>query len=141
MSARNRFLKSGAMLTAVALAMRTVAMFFGAFISRRVGAEGTGLYTIVMTVYSFAVTLATSGISLTVTRLVAAAIGEGKEKDTGKIMRGAVLYALLFGAFSVRDFSARAFCSTDARLSRLKSSPSRLFPPRSARFSAVISSE
>lgn len=100
MSGRNRFLKSGAMLTAVALAMRTVAMFFGAFISRSVGAEGTGLYTIVMTVYSFALTLATSGISLTVTRLVASSIGEGKRGETGKIMRGAVLYSLLFGSLA-----------------------------------------
>jgi len=97
MSERNRFLKSGAMLTAVALAMRTVSMFFGAFVTRTVGAEGTGLYTIVMTVYSFAVTLATSGISLTVTRLVASAIGENKRCDIPKILRGAMLYSLAFG--------------------------------------------
>ena len=71
-------------------------LFFGAFISRTVGAEGTGLYTLIMTVYSFAVTLATSGISLTMTRLVASAIGEGKEKDVGKILTGGILYALVF---------------------------------------------
>ncbi len=97
MSERNRFFKSGAMLTAVALAMRTVSMFFGAFVSRTVGAEGTGLYTIVMTVYSFAVTLATSGISLTVTRLVASAIGEGRPGQVGRVLRGALIYSCGFG--------------------------------------------
>lgn len=97
MSERNRFFRSGAMLTAVALAMRTVSMFFGAFVSRTVGAEGTGLYTIVMTVYSFAVTLATSGISLTVTRLVASAIGEGKSSEVGRVLRGALIYSTVFG--------------------------------------------
>ena len=85
------------MLTAVALAMRTVSLFFGAFISRTVGAEGVGIYTLVMTVYSFAVTFATSGISLTVTRLVASKIGEGREDEVGAVLKGAIAYALFFG--------------------------------------------
>ncbi len=97
MSDAKRFIKSGILLTLVGLAMRTVAMFFSAFISRTVGAEGTGLYTLIMTVYSFAITLATSGISLTVTRLVAAAIGEGKQNEVGRVLRGAFIYALIFG--------------------------------------------
>lgn len=95
-----RFFKSGILLTLVGLAMRSVAMFFGAFISRTVGAEGTGLYTLIMTVYSFAVTLATSGISLTVTRLVASAIGEGKPDGVGRVLRGAFLYSLSFGSLA-----------------------------------------
>ena len=100
MSERIRFFKSGAMLTAVALAMRTAAMLFGAFVSRTVGAEGTGLYTVIMTVYSFALTFATSGISLTVTRLVASAIGEGRAERVGRIFRSALIYSLCFGLFS-----------------------------------------
>ena len=51
MSEAKRFIKSGIILTVVGLAIRSVAMFFGAFISRTVGAEATGLYTLVMTVY------------------------------------------------------------------------------------------
>ncbi|MBO7196704.1 MAG: oligosaccharide flippase family protein [Clostridia bacterium] len=97
MSEAKRFIKSGILLTAVGLAMRTVAMFFGAFISRTVGAEGMGLYTLIMTVYSFAVTFATSGISLTVTRLVASAIGEGKHGDVGGVLRGAFIFSFAFG--------------------------------------------
>lgn len=92
-----RFFKSGILLTLVGLAMRTVGMLFAAFISRTVGAEGVGIYTLVMTVYSFAVTLATSGISLTVTRLVASAIGEGREGQLGNILKAAFLYSLFFG--------------------------------------------
>lgn len=98
MKERYRFFKNGLLLSLVALAMRTVAMLFGAFVTRTVGAEGTGLYTIIMTVYSFAVTLATSGISLTVTRLVAAVIGEGG--DERRILRGAILYSVGFGLLS-----------------------------------------
>lgn len=100
MSEKTRFFRSGIILTAVGLAMRTVAMFFGAFISRSVGAEGTGLYTLIMTVYSFALTLATSGISLTVTRLVASAIGEGNPREISSILRGAFIYAFIFGSLA-----------------------------------------
>ncbi len=100
MNRQTKFFKRGLLLTAVALAMKTVGMFFGAYISGSVGAEGVGLYTVTMTVYSFAVTLATSGISLTVTRLVASAIGEGKRDGVGAVLKGAVLYSLLFGILS-----------------------------------------
>ena len=93
----SRFIKSGILLTLVGLTMRSAAMIFGAFISRLVGAEGVGLYTLIMTVYSFAVTLATSGISLTVTRLVASAIGEGGEHRVGSVLRASFAYAFAFG--------------------------------------------
>lgn len=94
---KRRFFLNGLLLTLVGVSMRSVTMLFGAYTSRAVGAEGVGLYTLVMTVYSFAVTLATSGVSLTVTRLTASAIGEGRGGEVGRILRGAVAYALIFG--------------------------------------------
>ncbi len=98
MTNRKRFFYNGTILTLVGLSVKTVALLFGAFVSRTVGAEGTGLYTLVMTVYSFLITFATSGISLTVTRLVASSIGEGKSCNVSRIMRGSLLYALMFSA-------------------------------------------
>jgi len=98
MTNRKKFIYNGILLTAVGITMRTVALFFNAFITREVGAEGVGLYTIVMTVYNFAVVFATSGISLTMTRLVAAAIGEGRREEVNKILTGGVLYSLIFSA-------------------------------------------
>lgn len=100
MKDKKRFFYNGILLTAVGIAMRTVALFFNAFITRTVGAEGVGLYTIIMTVYNFAVTFATSGISLTVTRLVAAAKGEGKDNEVPGILSGAVIYALIFSVIA-----------------------------------------
>lgn len=124
MNSKTRFFRSGIMLTLVGLAMRTVAMFFGAFISRTVGAEGTGLYTLVMTVYSFAVTFATSGISLTVTRLVASAVGEGRGDKLGNVMRGAVVYSLFFGTLATLGlfFGAELFGSVILKDERTVSS-------------------
>lgn len=93
MSNRKRFFRDGAMLTVVALSMRSVSMLFSSFISRSVGSEGVGLFTVIMTVYSFAVTFASSGISLTVTRLIASA-DEGEKKG---VISGGILYSLIFG--------------------------------------------
>ncbi len=110
MTERQRFFISGIMLTAVGLAMRTVGMFFGAFITSAVGTEGVGLYTIIMMVYGFAVTFATSGISLTTTRLVAEAVGEGGGR-VSSVLRSALLYAFVFGgaASLVLFFGAEFF--------------------------------
>ena len=108
MTNRKKFFFNGAILSAVGLSMRTVGLIFGAFVTRAIGAEGMGLYTLVMTVYSFALTIATSGIGLTVTRLVAAAIGDGRKSEVGRILRGAVLYALLFSVLSSLALGAGA---------------------------------
>ncbi len=96
MSRRRRFFLNGILLTAVGLAIRSVSIAFNSYITRAVGAEGIGLFTLIMNIYSFAITFATSGISLTVTRLIAEAIGEGREGECRKIMRNAVIYSLMF---------------------------------------------
>ena len=97
MTSKRQFFKSGAMLAAVALAMRGVSLLFNSYITEKVGAEGMGLLSLTMSVYAFAVTFATSGVSLAVTRLVAAALGRGEGKRAKRILRAAVFYALAFG--------------------------------------------
>ena len=98
MKRKTKFIYNGVLLTAVGLAMRGTQLLFGAYIARAVGAEGVGINTLVMMVYSFALTFATSGISLTVTRLYASAVGEGRAEDGSKILGGAFLYAFAFGS-------------------------------------------
>ena len=114
MTNRQRFFLNGIMLTAVGLAIRSVSLAFNSFITQSIGAEGIGLFTLISTVYSFAVTFATSGISLTVTRLVSSAIGEGREREVYGILRSAVTYSLIFSIFAslVLFFGADYFAYT-----------------------------
>lgn len=104
---------NGILLTVVGLAVRSVSLAFNSFVTKSIGAEGIGLFTLISTVYSFAVTFATSGISLTVTRLVSSAVGEGRENDVDGILRSALFYAALFGcgATCVLLFGAELFGS------------------------------
>ena len=64
------FIKNAAILTATSLILRTVGIFFRIWLSGAVGAEGMGLYQLVISVYAFASTFATCGICTAVTRLV-----------------------------------------------------------------------
>lgn len=97
MTTKKQFFTGGIMLAAVALLMRGVSLAFNAYVTKIVGAEGMGLLSLTMSVYGFAVTFATAGVSLAVTRLVAAALGKAEGARAKRVLRGAVLYALLFG--------------------------------------------
>ncbi len=88
------------LMSAAAIVMRAVGVGFGVWISNRVGAEVMGLYSLIMGVWGFALTLATSGINLATARTVAEAIGEGEELGGGTAraaLRRALCYATVFG--------------------------------------------
>ncbi len=92
---RNRFLKGGAALAASALFMRTVSVSFNAYTVSRVGAESMGLFTLTMSLYGFFLTLATSGVGLAVTRLVADALGRSDGAYADGMLHRCLTYALL----------------------------------------------
>lgn len=100
-----RFLINGFLLTAVSLIMRTVSVTFNVYVSNTIGAEGMGLFALISSVYSFALTVATSGINLAATRLVSESLGrDGKDgsdsvlknKKIQSIMLRCIVYSLLF---------------------------------------------
>ena len=87
MKKSKKFLYDGLLLTATALIMRTVGVVFNAYVSERIGESGMGLFTLVMSVYTFAVTFATSGINLAATRMTAEAIGHENEREIRDAMK------------------------------------------------------
>ena len=114
MTKQKRFFYNGIVLSLVGFAMRAVALLLGAYISGAIGAEGVGLQGLIATVYAFAVTFATSGASLSVTRLVAASIGEGDGGE--RILRAAFLYAAIFGTLAtLAHMTPNHFCRTFRR--------------------------
>lgn len=95
-----RFLKNAIILTCTSLLMRGIAVAFNVYISNKVGAEAIGLYSLLSSVYGFALTLATSGIALAVTRMVAEAIGQENDRLIKTSMEKCLGYALFFGTIS-----------------------------------------
>ena len=95
-----RFLKNGICLALAALLMRTVSVSFGAYVSEKIGPAGMGLYSLIMSVYTLAVTFATSGVQLATTRLVSEALGRGEGGGARAALRLAVRYAVICGSLA-----------------------------------------
>ncbi len=92
-----KFFKNALLLTCTSLFMRGVGVAFNVYISNKVGAEAMGLYSLLSSVYGFALTLATSGIALAVTRMVAEAMGKENDSLIRVSMKKCVSYSLFFG--------------------------------------------
>ena len=67
---KKRFIKNSLLMMTALLITQIAAIYFNTYISSVIGAEGMGIYRLVITVYAFSATFATSGITLAVTRLV-----------------------------------------------------------------------
>lgn len=97
MNLRTKLIKNTLIMTAANLIMRTVAVSFNAYLTSKIGSDGIGLFQLITTVYSMAVTFSCAGIKLASTR-VTVEIKAGNKNDLNKSMRMFDLYALLCGA-------------------------------------------
>lgn len=52
------------------LILKSIGVSFGVFISNRVGKEAVGIFQLVMSIYLFTITMASSGINFATTKLV-----------------------------------------------------------------------
>ena len=57
MKKARKFLLNTLILTATSLFLRTLGMGFSVYISNKIGAEGMGIYQLLLSIYSFGVTL------------------------------------------------------------------------------------
>ena len=91
-----RFMMNALVLGSTTIFMRIVPVFFNAYVSGKVGAEGMGLYSLITSVYMFAVTLASSGVNLAVTRLVSEELGKNNNKGALAAVKNCAGFALIF---------------------------------------------
>lgn len=84
-------------LTVTALLIRTIGISFQVYISNRIGPAGIGLFQLILSVYILALTIATSGIRLATTRLVAEELAKERETGAKKAVKACILYSVSFG--------------------------------------------
>lgn len=79
--------------------MRLVGFCFSIYISKKVGSEAVGIFGLIMSIYMFMITLATSGINLATTRII---VSENAKSSCNikKAMRSCIFYSLNFGIFA-----------------------------------------
>ncbi|MBR4874580.1 MAG: polysaccharide biosynthesis protein [Clostridia bacterium] len=95
-----KFIANTFLLTAVSLVMRAVGVSFNVYIANKIGANGMGLFSLIMSVYAFGVTLACSGINLASTKIVSEELAVGSYGGVVKCIRMSLIYSLIFGSMA-----------------------------------------
>ncbi len=88
---------NGTILTTTNLLMKFAVLIFNIYISNQIGAEAVGVFSLVMTVYLFFITVATSGLNIAVTVIVSEKFAINKEKTGIKAIRTCIFFSLLLG--------------------------------------------
>ncbi|MEG2653498.1 MAG: oligosaccharide flippase family protein [Ruthenibacterium sp.] len=81
------YAKNAAVLTATGLILRAAGMLFRVYIAAQIGAAGMGLYQLIYTVYTLAVTLATAGLSMVAARITAERMVQDAATVRGSLAR------------------------------------------------------
>ena len=97
---KKRFLINASITSTTSVFMNIVGVSFNVYISNKLGAQGVGLFQLIMSVYGFSVTLASSGINLAATRLVADELALNEKNAASYIMKKCLTYAAFFGFLS-----------------------------------------
>ena len=99
---RQSYLKNAALLTGSDVVLRLAGMGLRIWLANELGGEGMGLYQLVLAVYSLFITLATAGVSVAATRLMAEELsGPASARGAARGMLRRLLAAgLLLGLFA-----------------------------------------
>lgn len=96
MSNAKKLFKNTILLTAASFVMRTVSVSFNVYLTNNIGADGIGLFQLIFTVYTLAITFSCSGIKLASMRLTADNSATGKYNHK-QIMFYCIGYAIFCG--------------------------------------------
>ena len=77
--------------------MKFAALIFNIYISNQIGSEAVGVFSLIMAVYLFFITVATSGLNIAVTVIVSEKFALNKNKQAIKAIRTCIFFSLLLG--------------------------------------------
>lgn len=77
--------------------LQVITMFFNIYISNTIGEEAVGVFALVMSVYAFGITLASAGINIASTRIVAEELACKNEIGAKKSAKTCIKFSLSFG--------------------------------------------
>ncbi|MCM1546091.1 MAG: oligosaccharide flippase family protein [Clostridiales bacterium] len=116
---KSNIYKSAAQVTVFSTFEKALSFVYRIILSRSIGAEGLGIYQICLSVFSVFLTAASSGIPVTVSRLIAKNTAIGNAKGKHAVVTAGILCTLLFTVpaalvmFLARDLYAFLFPDRD----------------------------
>lgn len=94
---RTNLLTGAAMLTVTGFLLRGLGMLLRVYISAGLGEEGMGLYQLAQSVYFLFITVAQSGISVALTRVLSSRLAVGDRAGAQSAVRSAIRMSLTLG--------------------------------------------
>ena len=94
---RKKIIIGTLILTVATASVRFVGMFFRIYLANTLGAEGMGLYQLILSFYFLMVTLATSGIRVAISKLVSEEIAVGNYFNAKKVLHQAIAISIFTG--------------------------------------------
>lgn len=94
------FLLNSVLLTLSSIIFRALGIFLTSYITKKVGKETLGLFSLVMSVYIFGITLGNFGMNLASTRLVSEELAIGNIEGVKKIAKRCIFLSFCLGTMA-----------------------------------------
>lgn len=94
------FVINSAIIMISSLFIEIICAVFDIFLANKIGAEAIGVYGLIMSIYMFAVTIATSGVNLAATKVISEEIEKEETYNIPKIVKRCFLYSLIMGCLA-----------------------------------------
>ncbi len=88
---------NGVILTATSFIMRGIGLIFNIYVANQVGQEAIGVFSLVMSIYLFAITFASSGIGLACTCIVSEELEKSNFASALKAVRTCIFFSIILG--------------------------------------------
>ena len=85
---------NGIILTSTALIMRGIGMVFNIYVANKIGSEAVGIFSLIMSVYSFAITISTSGLGIACTYTVSEDFAKKNYFSAFKSVKTCMIFAI-----------------------------------------------
>lgn len=92
---RENIIKGTLILSITSIIIRLIGFVFRIYLANTIGAEGIGLYQLIMAFYMLSITFATSGISLASSRIVAEELAKNKLGNVRKAFKMSIALSLI----------------------------------------------
>ena len=91
------FILNSLIVLASSLILQIIGLFFNVYISNKIGSEAVGVFALVMSVYLFGITLATSGINIASTRVISEELAFNNESGVKSATKKCIVISLITG--------------------------------------------
>lgn len=94
------FFKNALILTITSFILRFLGMILRVYMSNTIGAQGMGLYQLILSIYVMASTFATAGVSTAVIRIISDELISGSKLSVNRALKKALIISFAFGITS-----------------------------------------